>query len=162
MKTLSSHPGAGVFRSVVLIVLVTLFALYFLIKTDELSEQTELVAVQRTVAEINIALSLVVYDLAVNKRLDKLTELENQNPFYYLALSQDLPDNYYGVVRKESDVTKNGWFFCLSDQRVIYHSRVNGNYHYRLKFSYSDNNGSGSFEPSGDKITGLLMQKASN
>lgn len=162
MKTIASTPGAGVFRTVASILIIVLFTLYFLYKTDDLSKQAEIIAVQRTVSEINVALSLVVYDLAVNRRLDKLTVLDNQNPFYYLALSQEIPESYFGVVSNKSDIDKNGWFYSLADQLVIYHSQEGDNHRYRLKFTYSDINGSGSFESSGDSITSLLMQKASD
>jgi len=162
MKEVASVPGASLFRSIASIILITVFTVFFLYKTDELSSQAELVAVQRTVNQINVALSLVVYELAIKKNLDRLNVVNNQNPFYYLAISQELPENYFGVVRSETEIDKNGWFYEQLNQRVVYRSRENINYRYQLKFTYSDTNNSGSFESSEDKVTGLVMQQASN
>ena len=162
MKTVASHPGAGAFRSIASIILITILVVFFLNKTDELSAEAERVAIRGTVNEINIALSLVVYQLAVENKLDRLNALDNQNPFYYLALSQKLPENYFGVVNLEADIDKNGWYYVQPKKQVVYQARDNVAHRYSLRFIYNDINGSGQFEPGQEKITNLIMQKAAN
>ncbi|MBC8210574.1 MAG: hypothetical protein H8E21_05855 [Gammaproteobacteria bacterium] len=158
MRTISSHPGAGLFRSVVSIVIIVIIATYFLYKTERLSRDAEIIAMQNMVNEINSALSLVVYQLAMNKNLAGLSRLDQQNPFYYLALSQRLPEKYRGVVSSEADITQSGWYFSQSDSAVVYRGSDDQNFKFELNFRYSDRNNSGEFEPENDTITSLMMQ----
>jgi len=158
MKTIGSHPGAGLFRSVFSIIIIVIIAAYFLYKTERVSRDAEIVAMQSMVNQINSALSLVVYQQAMNRNLAILSRLDQQNPFYYLALSQKLPEKYRGVVNSEASISRSGWYFSSSDSAIVYRTSGDESFRFELKFSYSDRNRSGKFEPESDSITSLLLQ----
>jgi len=160
MPEIQSQPGARLFRTFSSLILILLLAFLFLSSNEELSQAAEAVHVNQTVNEINTALALAVYTLAVNKSLDRLVLLDNQNPFYYLALNQGIPPNYHGEVSSVQDMGSSGWYFLKPKGLVIYHS-ANSRYAYRLSFDYSDTNLSGAFEPILDKINSLQIIKAS-
>jgi len=158
MKTISSHPGAGLFRSVATIIIIVTIAAYFLYKTERLSRDSEIVAMQSMVNQINSALSLVVYELAINKNLANLSRLDQQNPFYYLALSQRLPETYRGVINSEAEISRSGWYFSRSDSTVVYRTSGDESFWFKLSFNYSDRDNSGEFDPDNDSITSLMVQ----
>ena len=161
MLEIISPPGARLFRTFSALILIFLLAYLFLSENEELSQTAEDVHVRQTVNEINSALALVVYTLAVNKKLDRLVLLDNQNPFYYLALNQSIPVNYRGEVSSVHEMKDVGWYFVKSDGLVIYQSMSSTRYVYRLSFEFTDLNKSGSFDALSDKVNSLQIIKAS-
>jgi hypothetical protein len=111
MKRQASHPRSSIFIATISILIISIAISIFLNKTDGMTEQVDLIASQKMVNEINVALALVVYNLAVNNSLEKLNDLNKSNPFNYLALNQSLPDNYFGVIDSDEKIDRNGWFY---------------------------------------------------
>ena len=162
MKRIASHPGANVFRTVVSILIISVATSVFLYKTDEMSNQVDLIASQRVVNEINTALSLVVYKLAIQGNLEELNVLDKSNPFDYLVLNQKLPDNYFGVVYVEQEIDKSGWFYASYKKQAVYNSRQGKKYWYQLDLIFNDMNNSGSFDVESEKLLGFIIKKASS
>ncbi len=51
----------GIFKNIEVIILISVIAIIFLYKIDDLSNKTEKIAIKAMVNEINAALSLVVF-----------------------------------------------------------------------------------------------------
>jgi len=160
MRDISSYPGARIFRTAASIILVFILAGYFLVKMNDVTRQVEIVAIKKMVANMNTALSLVIYQTAVSGNLDKLNLLSNQNPFYYLAFSQGLPNDYQGVVINRSEIEQAGWYFTQEKNQVVYRSSDQEDFFFFLVFDYIDLNGTNRYEPDQDKINHLKIIKA--
>ena len=127
-----------------------------------MTEQVDLIASQKMVNEINVALALVVYNLAVNNSLEKLNDLNKSNPFNYLALNQSLPDNYFGVIDSDEKIDRNGWFYSKLKKQVVYNSKQGIKYWYQLSLIFNDMNNSNTFDAESEILLGLQLRKASD
>jgi hypothetical protein len=162
MKGISSLPGALIFRAVISVLLISVVTGIFLNKTEQMTGKMDLIARQQVVNEINVALALVVYNLAVNNKLEKLNDLDKSNPFDYLALNQSLPNNYFGVVDRDEKIDRNGWFYAISKKQAVYNSRQGIKHWYQLSLIFNDINNSNTFDAGSEKLSGLQLKKASD
>jgi len=162
-KHIGSLPEADKFRSIFTVILVLIFITLFFIYIGHLNEGIRQAAKKKTLNEINSALALTLYQLAIDSELDKLSQVENSNPFDFLVLYQTLPINYFGAVKhlQAEELKTTGWYFNINTKRVIYVGTPTGVETYRLAFDYEDKNNSGQFEYGADKIEGLSIKKAS-
>ncbi len=156
MKTLSSHPGAGVFRSTMVIILILVCITSFFIFTDKLSLQAEEVAKDQVLVEIKQALAMMLYDYAIKGQLLALEKFDRENPFVPLAIYRELPKNYKGAVKSESELVGLGWYFDLNAKMAIYKFSDNQTplSKYVMKFEYDDLDNDGVF---GNNDAGYLQ-----
>ena len=149
-----------VFRTAISVILIFVLAGIFLFKMDDVSRRVEETAVKQMLVDINTSLALVVYQTAVKRNFDRLDFLANQNPFHYLALTQDLPKDYHGEVESLSEIKRQGWYYLRDDKQVIYRNSFDENNYFFLDFSYADLNDSGRYEFEQDSIIHLVIKKA--
>lgn len=158
---IGSYPGAGKFRSLVGIIIVVILIRLFFVYTDSWEAAVELSAREKTLNEMNSALALTLYQMAIDKSLSKLSSLDKENPFVYLAIYQSLPRNYQGTVNTKFEIDKSGWYYDLETHLVYYLDRFGHVQKYNLKFEFEDRNNSGKFEYLYDSISNLSIKKAS-
>ena len=159
MKTISSHPGAGLFRSTIVLVLILILILTFFLATQKLTRQAEEIAKDQVLVEIKQALSMMLYDYAIKGRLAELSKFEDGNPFSPLQTYRQLPQNYHGTVRSEKEIKVNGWYFDSTNRTVIYKYSDNEtpNLNFGLEFRFDDLNGDGRHNP--EEVGYLLIEK---
>lgn len=122
MRSIASHPGAAVFRSTLVIILILICMTSFLTYTASLSSRAEQVARQRVITEIRQALAMMLYDYAIKGQLEDLKSFDRKNPFVPLAIYRQLPKNYHGAVSNVAEIKSPGWYFELNTGLVIYKS----------------------------------------
>lgn len=161
-NTLGSYPGALRFRFVLVIVIMVILIWVFLSHSDNWVAEVESTAQHKTLSEINSALALTLYQMAMDKNLQKLSMLDKGNPFVYLAIYQSLPLNYHGTVSSIKEVKAEGWYFDLATRLVYYRNRSGSLQEYVMVFEYKDSNNTGKYEHLIDSITNLSIKKASS
>lgn len=127
-KTISSQPGAGRFRSMLVVTIILVCAGLFLDYSSELSLEAELVAKQQVEIDIEHSLAMMLYDYSVKGSLDALKQFHHKNPFVPLAIYRSLPQNYHGVVTRLADTAKRGWYFEVATGSAIYVGAENSFY----------------------------------
>lgn len=158
-KTIGSYPGAVRFRSyTVIIIVLTLIGLYFSY-TGQWEVRVEMAAKQKTLNEINSALALTLYQMAINRDLASLPKLDSENPFVYLAIYRPIPQNYQGTVRNIHDIKGAGWYYDLYTRFVYYVDQSGYMQRYKMVFEFEDINSSGKFEYSYDSILNLTIKR---
>jgi hypothetical protein len=157
-----AQPGARLLRENVVVIFVVIFIGVFLSYMDTLQDDIEVVAVEKTLNEINSALALTLYQHAIEGRLNDLSLLDGENPFIYLAIHHQLPVNYAGSFRSDSEPEGSHiWYYNLDTKVVVYRSGRERRL-FELSFQYADVNKNRQFEASVDKIKQLrLIQKMS-
>ena len=147
MKSIESHPGAGVFRSTIVIILILVCIISFFVFTEKLSQQAEEVAKDQVLVEMKQALAMMLYDYAIKGQLMALEKFDRENPFVPLAIYRELPKNYKGAINSERQLKDVGWYFDLNTKVAIY--KFSDNQiplsKYVLKFEYDDLNSDGVF-----------------
>lgn len=122
-RSIGSHPGAGVFRSTLVIIIILLSILYFFHSTRDLGRRVETVAADRVVTEMRQALAMMLYDYAIQGRLNELERFDRENPFVPLSIYRDLPTNYHGVVSDAGGIAESGWYFDRAERVAVYRHR---------------------------------------
>jgi hypothetical protein len=152
-----AQPGARLLRENIVVIFVVIFIGVFLSYMDTLQDDIEVVAVEKTINEINRALALTLYQHAVEGRLGDLPLLEGENPFAFLSIYKQLPVNYRGSVRNSSTARViNSWYYNLDARRVTYQADT-GEREFALVFQYKDRNNNGVFDASIDTVSELVM-----
>ena len=160
MKTLSSHPGAAIFRSTIVIILILICIVTFLIFTEKLSQRSEVIAKDQVVVAIKQALAMMLYDYAIKGQLQELDKFDKENPFVPLAIYRGLPENYRGTISDSSEIGDFGWYFDINLREAIYvfSNDRSPSQRYIMNFKFEDQNGDGIYG-SGD-IGYLDIEKA--
>ncbi len=161
MSSISSYPGAILFRFILMVVLILVLIAVFMSYADETQRDIERISVLQTGRVVNSAMAVVFSTYAVNNELDKLNDLDGGNPFVHLAEYQMLPTAYQGVVERDPDSEMApGWYYMSHRRLVIYKARyLAEDIYFELVLLYSDANGSGRFESRVDKINSLKFVK---
>ena len=156
-KTIGSQPGAKVFRSNSVVILVSVCVVMFLVFVDGLEKDVEVAAVKKTISEINASLAITLYQYVIKGQLDDLPKFDKQNPFIFLSINGTLPDNYRGTVRGEAaELINRSWYFNLDTNEVMYYSLDNPRV-FELRFTYTDKNNDGVYEYRADGLGGLFL-----
>jgi len=121
MKAITSQPDAGKFRSIAVLIVVTILVGVFLKVTHQLTLKVEVVARDRVVADIEYSLAMLLFDLTIKGRIEDLKTFNNENPFVPLAIYRAIPVNYNGVVNKiTEEAKKGGWYFEKDAKQAVY------------------------------------------
>jgi len=158
MKTIGSHPGAGVFRFTLVVVLVLVLMIAFFYYTAAVQRRVEEVARDQMLANMKQALSMMLYDYAIKGQLKDLQQFDQENPFVPLAIYRELPSNYHGTINGETGLKEYGWYFDLVNRVAIYRFS-DGELpvqEYRMVFEFEDLDGNGVY---GVGDTGYLTIK---
>jgi hypothetical protein len=158
MKSISSTPGASLFRTVGFIILVSIFIVVFLNTISGFNQRAEKIARDTVIDEINIALAFRLYQSVIDGTLDELPSIHLQNPFVVLSGSNyTVPVSYKGEVAERQPLSESGWYFDVKHGVIFFGDATNVYEGYQLQFSYQDLNGSGVFESASDQIKQLVM-----
>ena len=145
MKTVGSHPGAGIFRFTVVVILVLILMFSFLYYTAAINQRTEEVARDQMIASMKQALSMMLYDYAIKGQLKDLQIFDRENPFVPLAIYRELPANYHGTISNQRDILEYGWYFDLVNKLAVY--RFSDDelpvQKYKMVFDFEDLDGNG-------------------
>ena len=134
MKTLASHPGAGIFRSVLVIIIVLFCISLFLFYTQNLSREAELVAQKKVLADIEYSLAMTLYEYTIKGNQRALEHFDGINPFVFVAMYRALPRNYHGTKEFVTEDDAYGWYYQTSKKLAVYLALDKTKYHYRLEF----------------------------
>ena len=158
MNTLSSIPGALLFRSVMVVILVLIMIVIFLSYTSELTQKAAEIERNKVVYELDTVLSYRIYSATINGRLSELTALHQQNPFVVLAdENYTVPLTYVGEVKLPVFLQKSGWYFDTSKRVLFYWENRKITNRYQMQFKFNDSNASGVYESKIDSIERLGM-----
>ncbi len=161
MRSISSVPGALLFRSVSVVILVLILVLVFLPYSKELSDKTAQIERVKVIQELDMALSFRLYQATIEGRLDELKTFHLQNPFRALdGENYKAPQTYNGEVTLPVIFKKSGWYFDNIARNIFYwgNNAVISD-RYQLQFIYKDLNKSGQYEAAVDVIEKLGMVK---
>ncbi len=150
------QPGANFFRSNITAILVLVFAVILFSYISHAEKKIYEVAIDRTVSDINAALALVMYQYIIRGETSRLPLLNGENPFVFLAMYKQLPVNYRGAVRKDTEMLINSWYYDLGLREVIYRAE-SGDMRYVLKFYFDDKDFNSKFDAGVDRIEGLRL-----
>lgn len=148
VKSIGSHPGAGVFRSTVVIIVILVCVVSFFSYTSALTDRAEEVAKDMVVVELKQAMAMMLYDFAIKGQLQELSKFHRENPFVPLAAYRWLPDNYHGTILNRSDINYAGWYFVTSERVVVYHyaDRERPLHQLIMEFKFEDLDGNDLFD----------------
>jgi hypothetical protein len=160
MNSISSTPGASLFRTVGSIILVSIFIVVFLNTISGFNQRAEKIARDTVIDEINIALAFRLYQSVIDGTLDELPSIHLQNPFVVLSGSNySVPLSYKGEVTEGQPLRESGWYFDAKQKTLLIWDTANAYDSYQLQFIYQDLNDSGAFESASDQIKQLGMVK---
>ena len=158
MNTLSSIPGALLFRSVMVVILVLIMIVIFLSYTSDLTQKAADIERNKIIYELDTALSYRLYGAAIKGTLSDLPVLNQQNPFVVLAdENYTAPPSYVGEVKQAVSLAKSGWYFDTSERVIFYWEASKVSHRYQMQFKFNDLNDSGIYESSVDSIEKLGM-----
>ena len=160
MKSIGSHPGAGVFRFTVVVVLVLILMLAFFYYTATIKQRVEEIARDQVIVNMKQALSMMLYDYAIKGQLKDLQLFDQENPFVPLAIYSELPKNYHGTIHSKSEIKQSGWYFDLNKRVAVYRFSDNGLalQNYKMIFEFEDIDGDGVYGP--NEVGYLKIEKA--
>ena len=161
MSVGSFQPGMKSFLNIFTVILVLVLIIKFLSYMDSLERDIELVSIDKQVSDINASLALTLYNYVAKGKLSDLQEFNLDNPFVFLAANHQLPLNYFGVIKDESEISQQGgWYFEGNNRLIIYQSAYDlGRFYYQLKFIYRDINESGRYELGEDRLESFRVEK---
>ena len=160
MNTLSSIPGALLFRSVMVVILVLIMIVIFLSYTSGLTRKAAEIERNKVIYELDTVLSYRLYSAAIKGRLSELTALHQQNPFVVLAdENYTVPSAYVGEVNQTDPLQQSGWYFDTSKHMIFYWEASKVTHRYQMQFKFNDLNASGIYESNADSIEKLGMVK---
>ncbi len=142
-----------------MLILVLICIAVFLGYSQYLTQKADMVARDRVLSEIRQAMAMLLYDYAVQGKLEQLQKLDRENPFTLMAAYRALPKNYKGAVSAPASVLEPGWYFNLATRQVIWRSRDDKQLSYALEFEYEDMNHNHRFDPASDAVIGLQIKK---
>jgi len=134
MKTLASHPGAGVFRSVSVIIIALICISLFLFYSRNLSRDAELIAQNRVLSDIEYSLAMALYEYTIKGKQKTLKKFDGINPFVFVAMYRTLPRNYHGTRQYVGEDEAYGWYYQTSKKRAVYLSLDKIKFQYKLEF----------------------------
>jgi hypothetical protein len=158
MNQLTSIPGTSRFRSILaLIVLLACFTI-FLLYTAEISKKVDKIARERVINEINVALSMRLFQSTIEGRLSELSKIHKKNPFIILnGKDYEVPRDYIGQISSKGVPQISGWYYDKGQENIFYWDGDTRLFQYQLQFQYRDVNNSGRYESSKDVIEKLEM-----
>jgi hypothetical protein len=158
MKQVTSMPGAGLFRSVTVVIIFSVCVALFLVYSQDISNKTNRIAREKVISEINVALSMLLFQSTITGSLKKLPKLDRKNPFIVLSgKDYQPPRDYVGQLKVSEMPVAIGWYFDESQQNIFYWDGKSREYQYQLRFKYHDTNRDGNFDPASDFIESLTM-----
>ena len=161
MSTLGSHPGAILFRLIMMIFLILIFMYVFLIYVEKAEKAIEIQSIEQTKRIIDGALVIAFATHATSGKLDELDQLDGGNPFELLKEYLMLPASYHGETEVSDPKTlPSGWHYDLNSGDILfvpfYLSEIQV---FRIKLGYVDTNKNGSFEAADDEFRRLSLEK---
>ena len=154
--------GFTLLELVIVIVIVSVLALFALDRLWTLRVQAERAAVNTVAGNIRSALGLEVAKYALANELYKIAALDGSNPISILA---QVPGDYLGEITDEESVKKKGiWYFDSQSKVLVYRvqfeeyfkSDLNAPFiRFQVKLLYGDKNKNGKFDFKTDTIDGL-------
>jgi len=159
-RTIGSHPGGGIFRSMLVIIIILICIGVFFRSTSQINADVERIAAENVVTEMRQALAMMLYDYAVKGRLADLQTFDRKNPFVPLAIYRALPQSYQGAVASSNSISGQGWFFDLAEQVAIYRFK-NGeqaDQRFIMVFVFEDRDGDHKYSPG--EVAYLTIERA--
>lgn len=92
----------------------------FLSFTSRLDREAQIIARDRVVNDINMALAMMFYDYTIKGEQENLKKFDRENPFVPLSIYSELPDNYNGSIRIKKP-EKGGWYFDLEKKSAKFY-----------------------------------------
>ena len=147
MNTLGSHPGAILFRLIMMILLILIFIYVFLSYVEKAEKAIEIQSIEQTKRIIDSALVVAFATHATSGKLDELDQLDGGNPFALLKEYLLLPASYHGEIRlTDPNNLPSGWYYDLNSGEVLfvpfYLPEIQV---FRVELGYVDYNKTGSF-----------------
>ena len=161
MNTLGSHPGAILFRLIVMVSLILIFIYVFLVYIEKAEKAIEIQSIEQTKRIIDSALVIAFATHATSGKLDELDRLDGGNPFELLKEYLLLPTSYHGEIGlTDLNGLPSGWYYDLNTGDIlfvpIYLPEIQV---FRVKLDYVDTNKNGSFEAAVDAFSRLSLEK---
>ncbi len=158
MNQVTSNPGASRFRSILaLIVFLACFSI-FLLYTADVSKKVDKIARERVINEINVALSMRLFQSTIEGTLGELSKIHKKNPFIILnGKDYQVPEDYMGQISDKETPRISGWYYDKEQENIFYWDGDARLFQYQLQFLYRDANNSGRYESSEDVIENLKM-----
>jgi hypothetical protein len=161
MNTLGSHPGAILFRLIMMVFLILIFIYVFLVYVDKAEKAIEIQSIEQTKRIIDSALVVAFATYATSGKLDELDQLDGGNPFELLKEYLLLPASYHGEIGlTDPNNLPGGWYYDLNTGDILfvpfYLSEIQV---FRVKLGYVDSNKNGSFEAADDEFRRLSLEK---
>jgi len=122
-KRIASNPGAGKFRSNLVLVIVVAAIASYLTFVDDLTEQTHQIAKKQTITNINYSLSMMLYDFTIKGQQQDLAKFHHENPFVPLGIYRAMPPNYLGALAELKVTKDHQWFFDSKKKRLGYYNQ---------------------------------------
>lgn len=160
----SSHLSKGftLLELVVVILLVSILALFALDRVWNLRVEAEKATVMTVVGNIRSALGMEVAKHALKNELYKIPKLNGANP---IPLLSQVPGDYIGEVTDEASLTQAGiWYYNPQSKMLIYRVRFQEYFssdlnapliRLQVRLVYGDTNKNGKFDLRTDSIDGL-------
>jgi hypothetical protein len=161
MNTLGSHPGAILFRLIMMVFLILILIYVFLGYVEKAEKALEIQSIEQTRRIIDSALVVAFATHATNGKLDELDRLDGGNPFELLKEYLLLPASYHGETGLiDPGKLPGGWYYDSNSGDILfvpfYLPEIQV---FRVTLSYVDSNNNGSFEAASDEFRGLSLQK---
>lgn len=161
MNTLGSHPGAILFRLIMMVFLILILIYVFLVRVEKAEEAVEIRSIEQTKRIIDSALVVAFATHATSGKLDEINQLDGGNPFELLKEYLLLPASYQGEIGlTDPDNLPSGWHYDLNSGNVIfvpfYLPEIQV---FRVNLDYVDSNKNGSFEAAVDEFMRLSLEK---
>jgi len=161
MNTLGSHPGAILFRLIMMASLILILIYVFLGYVEKAEKAIEIQSIEQTKRIIDSALVVTFATYATSGKLDELVQLDGGNPFELLKEYLLVPASYRGEIEStDPNSLPDGWYYDLNSGDILfvpfYLSEIQV---FRVKLDYADSNKSGSFEAADDEFRRISLEK---
>jgi hypothetical protein len=156
VSSISSRSSTSAFRFVGSIILIVILIAIFLNTVDSVNQRVGSIAHDKVIKELNIALSLCLYQAAIDGKMNDFPSWHRANPFKVLAgKSYKPPQDYVGEVLTDSELKQAGWYFNVNSKAIYFWDKVRLTQSYQLQLIYRDLNQTEQFEVIADKIEKL-------
>lgn len=161
MNTLGSHPGAILFRLIMMVFLILILMYLFLGYVEKAEKAVEIQSIEQTKRIIDSALVVAFATHAASGKLDELNRLDGGNPFKLLKEYLLLPASYHGEIGlTDSSKLPSGWYYDPNSGDILfvpfYLPEIQV---FRVNLGYVDSNKNGSFEAAVDEFMRLSLEK---
>jgi hypothetical protein len=115
----SSLSDSGLFRSIIVLIIVFVCVGLFLYYSEGLSQKAESIANEQVLNDIKYSLAMLLYEQAIKGERQGLIKFDGENPFIVLAKYRSLPGSYHGAIDEYSSNLKSGWYFEKKEKVAI-------------------------------------------